>query len=78
MRTIGKLTPFIKIILKFSSMYPIAKKAVMTSMAIASPVCVQRRWKPNFLFILSNQSVGGKTNGVSTVKIEKLIVGDDK
>ena len=55
-----------------------AKNAVMTSMAIASPVWVHKRWKPNFLFNLSNQSVGGKTKGVSTVKIEKLIVGDDK
>ena len=56
----------------------VLKKAVMTNMAIASPIFVHNKWKPNFLFSLSNQSVGGKTIGVRTVKIEKLIVGEDK
>ncbi len=54
------------------------KKAVITSIAIRSPIFVHNKWKPNFLFSLSNQSVGGKTIGVRTVKIEKLIVGEDK
>ena len=54
------------------------KKAVITNIAITSPIFVHNKWKPNFLFSLSNQSVGGKTIGVRTVKIEKLIVGDDK
>ena len=54
------------------------KKAVMTNIAITSPMFVHNKWKPSLLFSLSNQSVGGKTIGVRTVKIEKLIVGEDK
>ncbi len=54
------------------------KNAVIINIAIRSPIFVDNKWNTNFLFSLSNQSVGGKTIGVRTVKIEKLIVGEDK
>ena len=76
--TMGKLSPFIRITLKFLSMQPMAKKAVITTIATAHPFLVHSKQKPSLRLRLSNQSVGGKRIGVTTVKIEKLIVGADK
>ena len=54
------------------------KNMVINTIPIAQPALVHSRWIPSFLLILSNQSVGGNTSGVNTVKIVKLIVGDDR
>mgnify|MGYP001431011211 CR=1 FL=1 len=76
-KIIGKLSAFVKITLKFSSRKPTAKKNVITTIAMASPVFVHNKLKRSFRFNLSNQSVGGKRIGVSIVSSEKLIVGLD-
>ena len=51
---------------------------VINIIPMAQPALVQSKWIPSFLLILSNQSVGGNTRGVSTVNMVKLMVGDDK
>jgi hypothetical protein len=75
MRTIGKLSGFVKVILKFGSKYPTIKKNVIKPIPPIRPGFVQSLHIPNFRFILSNQSVGGKTRGVKIDNKVKLIVG---
>ena len=53
------------------------KKKLIKAIPIAQPAFVHNFQIPNFRFILSNQSVGGKRNGAITVRIVKLIVGVD-
>ena len=74
----GKLSGFVRVILKFGSKYPKTKKKVMNAIPTTQPGLVQSFHNPNFRFILSNQSVGGKTKGINTVRAVKLIVGVDK
>ena len=53
------------------------KKKLIKVIPIAQPAFVHNFQIPNFRFIFSNQSVGGKRNGANTVRIVKLIVGVD-
>ena len=74
----GKLSALVNMTLKFLSRYPITKKNVMMPIAATNPALLHNKYNFSLRFILSNQSVGGKSIGVTTVKIEKLIVGADK
>ena len=74
----GKLSALVNITLKFLSMYPITKNNVMTPIATIKPALLHNKYNFSLRLILSNQSVGGKSIGVTIVKIEKLIVGADK
>ena len=71
----GKLSGFVRVMLKFGSKYPTAKNKVINPIPTTQPAFVQSLQIPNLLLILSNQSDGGNKNGAKTVKIVKLTVG---
>ena len=50
----------------------------MTPIPRAHPVFVQSLYNPRRRFHFSNQSEGGKINGIKIVSIVKLTVGVDK
>ena len=73
----GILSGLVIVRLKYGSKYPMTKKSVITKKIQSPPLLDQSLYIPHFLFLLSNQSLGGKTNGNATVSKVKEIVGAD-